>query len=44
VPAGELDVRIWYDPWTFRFGAILALVTVVGLIAVGMKLRGRGRG
>ncbi|MFL6248343.1 MAG: YfhO family protein [Thermoanaerobaculia bacterium] len=39
VPPGELDVRVWYDPWTFRFGAILALVTVVGLIAAGMKLR-----
>ena len=38
VPAGELDVRVWYDPWTFRFGAILALATLVGLIAVGMKL------
>jgi len=39
VPPGELDVRVWYDPWTFRFGAILALATVAGLIAVGMKLR-----
>jgi hypothetical protein len=39
VPAGELDVRVWYDPWTFRFGAILALATVVGLVAVGMRLR-----
>jgi hypothetical protein len=39
VPAGELDVRVWYDPWTFRFGAILALVTVAGLIVTGMKLR-----
>jgi hypothetical protein len=39
VPPGELDVRVWYDPWTFRFGAILALATVAGLIAVGVKLR-----
>jgi hypothetical protein len=40
VPAGELDVRVWYDPWTFRFGTIAALATVVGLIAIGLKLRG----
>ncbi|HEV7763632.1 MAG TPA: YfhO family protein [Thermoanaerobaculia bacterium] len=39
VPAGELDVRVWYDPWTFRFATILALATVVGLIAVGVYLR-----
>jgi uncharacterized membrane protein YfhO len=39
VPPGELDVRVWYDPWTFRFGAIIALATVAGLIGVGMKLR-----
>jgi hypothetical protein len=39
VPPGDLDVRVWYDPWTFRFGAIIALATVVGLIAVGVKLR-----
>jgi hypothetical protein len=28
VPPGELDVRVWYDPWTFRFGAIIALATI----------------
>jgi hypothetical protein len=39
VPAGELDVRVWYDPWTFRFGAILALATVVGLVAWAAKRR-----
>jgi Bacterial membrane protein YfhO len=39
VPPGDLDVRVWYDPWTFRFGAIIALATVAGLIAVGVKLR-----
>jgi hypothetical protein len=33
VPPGELDVRVWYDPWTFRFGAIIALATIAGLIA-----------
>lgn len=39
VPPGELDVRVWYDPWTFRFGVIIALVTVAAVIAVGVKLR-----
>jgi hypothetical protein len=38
-PPGEVDVRVWYDPWTFRFGAIASLVTVAGLVAVGVKLR-----
>ncbi|HKR63867.1 MAG TPA: YfhO family protein [Thermoanaerobaculia bacterium] len=33
VPPGELDVRVWYDPWTFRFGAIVALATLAALIA-----------
>ncbi|HEX7808519.1 MAG TPA: YfhO family protein [Thermoanaerobaculia bacterium] len=33
VPEGELDVRVWYDPWTFRFGSIVALATILGLIA-----------
>jgi hypothetical protein len=40
VPPGELDVEVWYDPWTFRFGAIVALATVAGLIAVGMRRQG----
>lgn len=39
VPPGEVDVRVWYDPWTFRFGGILALATAVALIAWGMKTR-----
>jgi hypothetical protein len=39
VPPGELDVRVWYDPWTFRFGAIIALATVAGLIGVAVKMR-----
>jgi hypothetical protein len=39
VPPGELDVRVWYDPWTFRFGAIIALATVAGLIGIGMRLK-----
>lgn len=35
VPEGELDVRVWYDPWTFRFGVIAMVATVIGLIATG---------
>jgi hypothetical protein len=39
VPPGEADVRVWYDPWTFRFGAIIALATVLVLIAYGTRKR-----
>ncbi|HEX2835128.1 MAG TPA: YfhO family protein [Thermoanaerobaculia bacterium] len=35
VPEGELDVRVWYDPWTFRFGTILSLATMLALVAYG---------
>lgn len=41
VPEGELDVRVWYDPWTFRFGAIVALATVVALVGFGVRRRSR---
>jgi Bacterial membrane protein YfhO len=33
VPEGELDVRVWYDPWTFRIGAIVSLATILALVA-----------
>lgn len=33
-PAGELDIHVWYDPWTFRLGAIISLATVAALFAV----------
>jgi len=33
-PPGELDVRVWYDPWTFRAGWLIALATVAALILV----------
>jgi uncharacterized membrane protein YfhO len=36
VPPGELEVEVWYDPWTFRFGAIIALATIAALIAYGV--------
>lgn len=44
VPPGEVDVRVWYDPWTFRVGWILSLTTVAGLIAAGVVLRRRPLG
>jgi hypothetical protein len=37
VPPGELDVRVWYDPWTFRLGAITAIATLVALAAYGVR-------
>ena len=39
VPPGELDVRVWYDPWTFRAGTIVAAATLIGLIAFGLRKR-----
>lgn len=43
VPEGELDVRVWYDPWTFRWGVIVACATIIGLMAVRVAgLRGFG--
>lgn len=35
VPPGELDVRVWYDPWTFRIGAFVSIATILALIAYG---------
>jgi hypothetical protein len=37
VPPGQLDVRVWYDPWTFRFGAIIAAATLAALVAYGVR-------
>jgi hypothetical protein len=42
VPPGELDVRIWYDPWTFRFGTIVAAATLIALVAYGMRPSRKG--
>lgn len=39
VAPGELDVRVWYDPWTFRLGWIVALVTALGLVIAVMRSR-----
>ncbi|HVG22720.1 MAG TPA: YfhO family protein [Thermoanaerobaculia bacterium] len=39
VPPGELDVRIWYDPWTFRVGAIVSAATLTALVAYGVRRR-----
>ena len=38
-PPGELDVRVWYDPWTFRLGAIVAAATLAALVAYGVRRR-----
>jgi hypothetical protein len=40
VPAGEVDVRVWYDPWTFRLGSIVSAATCLALLAYGMRRRG----
>ena len=37
VPAGELDVRVWYDPWTFRLGVIISVATLIALIAFARR-------
>ncbi|HUR79836.1 MAG TPA: YfhO family protein [Thermoanaerobaculia bacterium] len=39
VPPGEVDVRVWYDPWTFRLGAIVAAATLAALVAYGVRRR-----
>ena len=36
VPPGELEVEVWYDPWTFRYSAIIALATIAALVAYGV--------
>ena len=35
VPPGELDVEVWYDPWTFRYGAIVSGLTIAALLVIG---------
>lgn len=37
VPPGQLDVRVWYDPWSFRLGAIVAAATLIALAAYGVR-------
>jgi hypothetical protein len=37
VPPGEVDVRVWYDPWTFRVGTIVAAATLAALVAYGVR-------
>ncbi|HET7433933.1 MAG TPA: YfhO family protein, partial [Thermoanaerobaculia bacterium] len=37
VPQGELDVKVWYDPWSFRLGSILAALTVLALVGIGIR-------
>jgi hypothetical protein len=35
VPPGELEVKVWYDPWTVRYGSIISCATILALIAIG---------
>jgi uncharacterized membrane protein YfhO len=37
VPKGEVDVRVWYEPMSFRVGWIVAGVTLLGLIVGRIK-------
>jgi hypothetical protein len=36
VPPGESNVRVWYDPSSFRYGAMASLATIAALLAYGM--------
>ena len=38
-PPGELDVHVWYDPWTFRLGAIVSGLTLAALIGISLRKR-----
>jgi hypothetical protein len=42
VPAGESDVRVAYEPWTFRAGVAIAIATLVALLSLRIR-RGGGR-
>lgn len=37
VPEGEVDVRVWYDPWSWKAGAGIFALTVAALIAIGLR-------
>jgi hypothetical protein len=39
VPPGASDVRVFYAPWTFRLGAIVAAATALSLVAYGLRRR-----
>jgi hypothetical protein len=42
VPPGELDVRVWYDPWTWKVGWGVCGLTVASLLAVWFARREHG--
>jgi len=42
VPPGEVDVRVFYQPLSYRLGWIIAGLTVIALVAVRLK-RSEGR-
>ena len=36
-PAGEVDVRVWYDPVSWKVGLAIFALTVAALVAVGVR-------
>jgi hypothetical protein len=36
-PPGELDIHVWYDPWTFRYGLIVSALTIVALLGLRQR-------
>jgi len=43
VPPGHSEVRVHYAPWTFRYGLLISLVTIAGLIVVRISSLTRAR-
>jgi hypothetical protein len=39
VPEGEVDVRVWYDPWSWKVGVGTFALTVAALVAAGLRKR-----
>ncbi|MEO8033862.1 MAG: YfhO family protein [Acidobacteriota bacterium] len=44
VPPGENDVRVYYDPPSFKLGVIVSLLTLLGLIVAPWAVRRRAAG
>jgi hypothetical protein len=43
IPPGETDVRVWYSPWTFRYGVVIALITLACLFAFPLYVNASSR-
>jgi hypothetical protein len=43
-PEGEVDVRVWYDPWTWKVGVGLCLATILALIGFALRRHSRRSG